>query len=87
MPTAGELSAVNDATSAFAVVVNNLVGSPLRDDALYEIAKSFEDSERTDDMVYTYQELVIHFPVSEHHFEALYEVLKFYAASKNWEAA
>ncbi len=87
LPTAGELSAVRDATSAFAVVVNNLVGSPMRDDALYEIAKSFEDSERIDDMVFTYQELVIHFPVSEHHFEALYEVMKFYANEKNWEDA
>jgi TolA-binding protein len=87
LPTAGELSAVNDATSAFAVVVNNLVGSPLRDDALYEIAKSFEDSERMDDMVYTYQELVIHFPTSKYHFEALYETLKYYADAKNWDAA
>ena len=87
LPTAGELSAVTDATSAFAVVVNNLVGSPLRDNALYEIAKSFEDSERMDDMVYTYQELVVHFPHSEYHFEALYEVLKYYADGKNWEAA
>ncbi len=87
LPNAGQLSAVNDATSAFAMVVNNLVGSPLRDDALYEIAKSFEDSERLDDMVFTYQELLVHFPTSDYHFEALNEVLKFYADKKNWELA
>jgi len=68
-------------------VVNHLVGSPLRDDALYEIAKSYEDSERLADMAYTYQQLVLHFPGSEHEMEALYEVLKFYADPQNLETA
>ncbi|MFP3903702.1 MAG: tetratricopeptide repeat protein [Armatimonadota bacterium] len=87
LPTPGDLSAVGDATSAFALVVNNLVGSSLRDDALYQIAKSFEDSNMTADMAYTYQELLIHFPSSEYHFEALMEVLDFYTDPHNWEAA
>jgi TolA-binding protein len=85
IPGNKELSALKDATSAFALVVNRLVGSPLRDDALYEIAKSYEDSERLADMAYTYQQLVIHFPGSEHEMEALYETLKFYADPKNLE--
>ena len=83
VPGDRELSALKDATSAFALVVNNLVGSPLRDDALFEIAKSYEDSERFADMAYTYQQLAIHFPGSEHVREALYKALEFYADRKN----
>ncbi|MGC9320274.1 MAG: tetratricopeptide repeat protein, partial [Armatimonadota bacterium] len=81
------LTAVSDAASAFAEVVNNLIGSELRDDALYEIAKTYEDSERTEDMVYTYLQLVTHFPGSEHHMEALYEVLKYFHEVDNFEIA
>lgn len=83
----GRLSAVRDAASAFAVVANELVGSPLRDDALYEIARSFEDSGQAADEAFTYQELVVTFPGSSHEFEALYRMLKFYAKPENWEAA
>ncbi len=84
IPSNEHLSAVRDAAGAFAQVVNYLEGSPLRDDALYEIAKTYEDSERTEDMVYTYQQLVIHFPGSEHEMEALCEVLKYYAGPSNF---
>lgn len=87
IPAGQHLSAVRDAAGAFAEVVNNLVGSELRDDALYEIAKTYEDSERIEDMVYTYQQLVIHFPGSEHEMEALYEVLKYYADPRNFDKA
>ncbi len=85
IPGDKELSSLNDATSAFALVVNHLVGSPLRDDALYEIAKSYEDSEQLDHMAYSYQQLVLNFPGSEHEMEALYELLGFYADRKNFE--
>ncbi len=87
IPSGQRLNAVRDAASAFAEVVNFLEGSDLRDDALYEIAKTYEDSERTEDMVYTYQQLVIYFPGSEYEMEALYEVLKYYADPKNYEFA
>ncbi len=86
-PGGEQLSAVRDAASAFAHVVNHLQGSAMRDDALYEIAKTYEDSERNEDMVYTYQQLVVYFPGSEHEMEALYEVLKFYASPSNYETA
>lgn len=87
IPSQQQLSAVRDAAGAFAEVVNNLIGSELRDDALYEIAKSYEDSELIEDMVYTYQQLVIFFPGSEYEMEALYEVLKYYADPKNYPIA
>ncbi len=87
IPSEQHLSAVRDAAGAFAEVVNHLEGSDLRDDALYEIAKTYEDSERTEDMVYTYQQLVIFFPGSEYEMEALYEVLKYYADPANYDFA
>lgn len=87
LPGAGKLSAVRDAADAFAVVANDLVGSNLRDEALYEIAQSFEDSKRSAEEAYTYQELVINFPGSPREFEALYRMLKFYADPANEEAA
>lgn len=83
----GKLTAVNDAASAFAVVANELIGSPLRDDALYEIARSFEDSGQAAEEASAYQDLVIGFPGSSHEFEALYRLLKFYAQPDNWETA
>jgi TolA-binding protein len=83
----GKLTAINSASDAFSVVVDNLGGSPLRDDALYEIAKSFEDSSRPADEALTYQELVITFPGSDKEFEALYRMLKWYADPANWDLA
>jgi TolA-binding protein len=83
----GKLTAIKSAADAFSIVVDNLAGSPLRDDALYEIAKSFEDSKKPADEALTYQELVISFPGSDKEFEALYRMLKWYADAKNWELA
>ena len=82
-----KLSAVRSASDAFSVVVDRLPGSPLRDDALYEIAKSFEDSGKPADEALTYQELIINFPGSDKEFEALYRMMKWYAAPANWEEA
>jgi len=62
IPGDTELSAVGDAAGAFAVVVNHLIGSNLRDEALREIAKSYEHSNMMDEAVFTYQEKVINFP-------------------------
>ncbi len=87
IPGGQHLSAVKDAASAFAEVVNNLIGSSLRDDALYEIAKTYEDSELEEDMVYTYAQLVAGFPGSEYEMEALYEVLKYFSNPANYENA
>ncbi|MCE5241300.1 tetratricopeptide repeat protein [bacterium] len=82
-----KLSAVRSASDAFSVVVDRLPGSPLRDDALYEIAKSFEDSGKAADEAVSYQELVISFPGSDKEFEALYRMLKWYAEPANWDKA
>ena len=87
VPADKELSAVGDAASAFAMVVNRFVGSSLRDDALYEIAKTYEDSVMTEDMVYTYMQLVTHFPGSEDEMESLFEVLQYFKDPKNYEMA
>lgn len=86
-PGGERLSAVRDAAGAFAHVVNYLEGSPLRDDALYEIAQTYDRSDLTEDMVYTYQQLMIYFRGSPHEAEALFEVLQFYSDAKNYEAA
>ncbi|MFQ6097021.1 MAG: tetratricopeptide repeat protein [Armatimonadota bacterium] len=42
IPTDRQLSSLQDAVGAFALVANNLIGSPLRDDALWAIAESYE---------------------------------------------
>jgi TolA-binding protein len=82
-----ELTAVRSASDAFSIVVDRLPGSPLRDDALYEIAKSFEDSGKPADEALTYQELVINFPGSDKEREALYRMMKWYADPENWDEA
>ena len=94
IPTDRQLTAVGDATSAFAVVVNNLVGSNLRVAALREIAKCYEQSNLKDAAAYTYQELTIHCPYA---FEpddgdqrgkgALVKMCQWYADPANYEKA
>lgn len=83
----GKLAAIKSASDAFSVVVDRLRGSTLRDDALYEIAKSFEDSKRPYDEATSYQELIINFPGSDKEFEALWRMMKWYADPANWEQA
>ncbi len=87
IPGNQELSAVADGASAFAMVVNRFTGSLMRDDALYEIAKTYEDSDRNEDMVYTYLQLVAYYPGSSNEMEALYEVLKYMSVAKNYDKA
>ncbi len=86
-----EVLAIKDASSAYAAIVNDFHGSPLRDDALYKIAEAYtpyEDPEAvTPDTAYTLQQLLIHFPGSNYEFEALVKVVRFYADSKNYEIA
>jgi len=86
IPTDRQLNAVGDAVGAFAVVVNNLIGSNLRDRALREIARSYEHSGMDDDAAFTYQEKVIFFPYETEPDEgdmrgkgALCKTLRFYA--------
>jgi tetratricopeptide (TPR) repeat protein len=93
IPTDRELSAVQDAVGAFAVVVNNLIGSNLRDEALREIAKSYEHSNKLDEAAFTYQEKVVHFPYETEPDEgdmrgkgALCKTLRWYADPKNHPA-
>ena len=90
IPTTGELSAVKDATGAFAYIVNHFVGSPLRDEALQQIARCYTpfgeiDNEPKPDAAYTYQELLLNFPGSCFEREALCKVMQFYANTNNWE--
>jgi len=93
IPTDRQLSAVTDSVGAFAVVVNNLVGSNLRDEALREIAKSYEHSNLLDEAVFSYQEKVIHFPYETEPDQgdsrgkgALCKTLRWYADPKNYPA-
>ncbi len=91
-PTPGQLRAVEDAVGAFALVANNFIGSPLRDDAVYQISRTFvEYGERRakvpPDEAYALQQLILNFPGSNYEFEALCRLLRFYAAEKNWNDA
>ena len=90
--TTGQLSAVKDATGAFAFVVNNLVGSPLRDEALQQIARCYTpfgeiDSVPCANAAFTYQELLINFPGSCLQTEALCKLMQFYNDENNWETS
>jgi TolA-binding protein len=85
IPTGKQLNAINDCVSAFGLVASRLVGSKWRDDAVYQIAKSYEDVGKLDMMAYTYQQLLIGFPGSAYEMESLYEVLGFYADPKNYD--
>jgi tetratricopeptide (TPR) repeat protein len=92
IPTSGELSAVKDATGAFAYVVNHFVGSPLRDEALQQIARCYTpfgeiDNTPKADAAYTYQELLVSFPGSCFEREALCKVMQFYDDTSNWETS
>jgi hypothetical protein len=91
LPPESQLIAAGDAVSAYAVVVNNLIGSNLRDESLREIAKIYEVNELTDDAAFTYQEKIIHFPYETEPDEgdmrgkgALCKTLRWYADPKNY---
>lgn len=90
-PQRDEVMAIQDATSAYATIINDFHGSPLRDDALYKIAEAYtpyEDPEHVSaDTAFTLQELLLHFPGSDYEFEALVKVIRFYADSKNYEVS
>lgn len=91
-PTVGQYRSVEDAVGAFALLANNFVGSPLRDDAVYQISRTFVDygerSEKTTpDEAYAMQELLINFPGSSYEFEALARLMKFYGDPSHWEEA
>ncbi len=86
---ADEAMAIQDASGAYATIINEFHGSPLRDDALYQIAIAYtpyEDPEEVSpDNAFTLQELLIHFPGSEYEFEALVKLIRFYADPQNYE--
>jgi len=91
LPSDGQLSAVGDAAGAFAVVVNNLVGSNLRDRALRDIDRSDDHSNLTDEAAFTYQEKIIHFPYESEPDEgdmrgkgALCKTLRYYADPEHY---
>jgi len=89
--SADELLAIKDASSAYAVIVNDFAGSPLRDDALFKIAEAYTPYENPEavppDAAYTFQQLLINFPGSDHEFEAMVKLVRFYANPKNYEIA
>ncbi len=91
IPAADELLAIQDASSAYAVIINGFFGSPLRDDALYQIAIAYTPYENpeavTPDTAYTFQQLLIHFPGSSYEFEALVKLIRFYADPSNYEVS
>ncbi|HIE52899.1 MAG TPA: tetratricopeptide repeat protein [Armatimonadetes bacterium] len=78
MPNQKEVEAIPDAVSAFAFVAAHLRGSPRRDDALYEIARCYEEAKREREMAQAFQQLMLLFPGSEYEGEALYKTLKYY---------
>jgi TolA-binding protein len=91
-PTPGQLRAVEDAVGAFALLANCFLGSPLRDEAVYQIARTYVDyGERaarvTPEEAYALQQLLLNFPGSRHEFEALTRLLRFYATPEYWEKA
>jgi len=91
-PQPGAFRAVGDAVEAFAMLANNFIGSPLRDDAVYEITRTFVDyGERaekvTADEAYGLQQILINFPGSDYEFEALARLLRFYSNPANYEDA
>ncbi len=91
-PTPGQFRAVNDAVSAFALLANNFIGSPLRDDAVYQISRTFVEygkrrEEVPPDEAYALQQLILNFPGSEYEFEALVRLVRFYSRASNWEDA
>jgi TolA-binding protein len=67
-----------NAVSAFSVLVVRMRGSNLRDDALYEIAKCYEDVKNDRVAAQAYQQLIALFPGSEFESESLYRTLKYY---------
>ncbi len=91
IPAADELLAIQDASSAYAVIINDFFGSPLRDDALYQIAIAYTPYENPEavppDAAYTFQQLLINFPGSSHEFEALVKLIRFYADPSNYEVS
>ncbi|MCD6352290.1 MAG: tetratricopeptide repeat protein [Armatimonadetes bacterium] len=91
-PTPGGYRSIPDAVSAFAAVANDFIGSPLRDDAVYQISRTFVDyGERrqkvTPDEAYALEQLILNFPGSEYEFEALSRLTRFLATPKHWEDA
>ncbi len=84
MPAKGHLSAVEDAAGAFEFVAYRLPGSPWRDDALYQLARSYEDSGRRAEEAMMYQQLLLSFPGSQHEMEALVRLMRYYGDPKNF---
>ena len=94
IPAGEKLTAVGDATSAYAVVVNALIGSNLRDEALREIAKCYEINEMHDEAAWTYQEKIVNFPYESEPDQgdmrgkgALCKTIGWYADPKNYGEA
>lgn len=89
VPSADEVGAIQDASGAYAAIINDFHGSPLRDDALYQIAQAYtpwEEPEKvTPNAAYTFQELLLYFPTSPYAFEALVKLVRFYATPKHYE--
>ncbi len=75
----GEIAATKDAVSAYLLLANSFVGSPLRDDALHRIHELFKERKDKETEAMVCQEILVRFPGSEFECEALHAVIDWYA--------
>jgi len=79
VPVRQGLQTGSDAVSAYSFIVTRLYGSDLRDDALYEIAKCYEDVKKDAYAGRAFQQLLTLFPGSPYETEALHKMLAYLA--------
>ena len=82
--TGKKLQTASDAITAYLQLVAGAPGSSLRAEALYRIAKIYEEMEMPAAEAWTYQQLIINFPGNEHESEGMYRTLKYYAEHANY---
>jgi len=75
----GEIRATGDAVSAYLMLANNFVGSPLRDDAYHRIQELFKERKMAEEEAMVCQELLLRFPGTEFQCDALHAVVAWYA--------
>jgi len=76
----GEIAATQDAVSAYMLLANSFIGSPLRDDAMHRIHELFKERKDAETEAMACQEILVRFPGSEFECEALHAVINWYAS-------
>jgi TolA-binding protein len=84
-PIGRNLQTGDDAVSVFEFIITRLVGSDLRDDAMYQIAACYEDIKNDLFMAKSFQQLLSLFPGSPFETEALAKMMKVFADPANYE--